>query len=122
VDIDDTCASLFEMKNGATGFLSSLMAGPMASRLRICAAKGAVEARSNWSELTWTPLDATQPETRLTFTLDDTLRQELVALERAVAGKAAYPVRPEEALHNVGVMEAMLKSAAAGGQWMPVAV
>ncbi len=120
VDIDDTCAALFEMANGATGFLSSLMAGPMASRLRICGAKGALEARNNWSDLTWSPLDASQPETRFVFAGDDTLAQELSALEQAVAGKAAYPVRPEEALRNVAVMEAMLQSSLSGGGWTEV--
>jgi predicted dehydrogenase len=120
VDIDDTCASLFELKSGVTGFLSSLMAGPMASRLRICGSKGALEARSNWTEITYTPLDATQPEVRLSYAGDDTLQQELLALEAAVAGKAAYPVTPHEALRNVGVMESMLKSSLAGGTWVNV--
>ena len=120
VDIDDTCASLFEMQNGATGFLSSLMAGPMASRLRLCGSKGSLEARSNWSELAFTPLDPGQPELRLSFAGDDTLKQELSALDAAVAGKAPYSVKPDEALRHVAVMEAMLKSATAGGAWMPV--
>jgi predicted dehydrogenase len=120
VDIDDTCASLFELENGATGFLSSLMAGPMASRLRLCGSKGALEARSNWSEVTFTPLDAAQPEVRLAFTGDDTLQQEMVALDAAVSGKAPYPVKPQEALRNVAVMETMLKSSLAGGAWMQV--
>ena len=121
VDIDDTCASLFEMKSGATGFLSSLMAGPMASRLRICGSKASLEARSNWTELTLTPLDATQPETRLAYSGDDTLKQEFTALDAAVAGRAPYPVRPEQALANVAVMEAMLKSATSGAVWVQVA-
>ncbi len=120
VDVDDTCAALFEMANGATGFLSSLMAGPMASRLRLCGANGALEARSNWSELTWTPLDASQPETRFSFSGDDTLAQELAALEQATAGKSPYPVQPEEALRNVAVMEAMLRSALSGAAWTRV--
>jgi predicted dehydrogenase len=120
VDIDDTCASLFEMESGATGFLSSLMAGPMASHLRICGSKATLEARSNWSELTLTPLDAKQPVTRLSFSGDDTLQQELAALDDAVAGKAPYPVKPAEALRNVAVMETMLKSSLAGGAWMQV--
>jgi len=122
VDIDDTCASLFEMKSGATGFLSSLMAGPMASRLRICGAKGALEARNNWSQLTWTPLDSAQAQASFTYTGDDSLQQELAALEQAAARRTPYPVRPEEALRNVAVMEAMLKSSVAGGAWMGVAV
>ncbi len=120
VDIDDTCAALFEMANGATGFLSSLMAAPMESRLRLCGAKGALEARGNWSELTLTPLEAAQPQTRFAFTLDDTLAQELAALEQAVARRADYPVSPEEALRNVAVMEAMLQSSLAGGRWVGV--
>jgi predicted dehydrogenase len=120
VDIDDTCACLFELQSGVTGFLSSLMAGPMASRLRICGSKGSVEARSNWSEITFTPLDASQPEVRLSYAGDDTLQQELVALDAAVAGKAPYPVRPQEALRNVAVMETMLKSSLADGAWLRV--
>lgn len=122
VDIDDTCASLFELKSGATGFLSSLMAGPMASRLRLSGSKGALEARSNWTEITFTPLDATLPEVRLAYTGDDTLQQELLALDAAVAGKASYPVTPQEALRNVAVMESMLKSSLSGGSWVNVPI
>jgi predicted dehydrogenase len=122
VDIDDTCASLFELESGATGFLSSLMAGPMASRLRIFGSKGSLEMRNNWSELTLTPLAATQPEMRLSYAGDDTLQQELAALDTAVAGKAPYPVQPREALRNVAVMEAMLGSSLNNGAWTPVAV
>jgi predicted dehydrogenase len=120
VDIDDTCASLFELKSGATGFLSSLMAGPMASHLRIFGSQATLEARNNWSELTFTPLDAKQPQTRLTFAGDDTLQQELLALDDAIAGKAPYPIRPEEALRNVAVMETMRKSSESGGAWLKV--
>jgi predicted dehydrogenase len=97
------------------------MAGPMASRLRISGSKGALEARSNWTELTLSPLDASQPETRLSFSGDDTLKQEFLALDAAAAGRSPYPVRPEEALRNVAVMEAMLKSATSGAAWIRVA-
>jgi predicted dehydrogenase len=120
VDIDDTCAALFELRSGATGFLSSLMAGPMASHLRICGSQATLEARSNFTELTLTPLDPKLPQTRLTFTGDDTLQQELLALDDAVAGKAPYPIRPEEALRNVAVMETMRKSSESGGAWLKV--
>jgi predicted dehydrogenase len=120
VDIDDTCAALFELRSGATGFLSSLMAGPMASHLRICGSRATLEARSNFTELTLTPLDAQQPQTRLTFAGDDTLQQELLALDDAVAGRAPYPIRPEEALRNVAVMETMRKSSESDGQWLKV--
>jgi predicted dehydrogenase len=66
-------------------------------------------------------LEADEPETRLSSSTDDTLRAEISAFELACAGAAEYPVRPEEALRNVAVVEAIANSAAADGAWTDVA-
>ena len=76
----------------------------------------------NWAEVTFTPLAVTQPSMTLSYSGDDTLQQELAALDAAVAGKAAYPVKPQEALRNVAVMEAMLGSSVKGGAWTEISV
>ena len=93
----------------------------MSSYLRIYGTKANLEARNNYSELTITKADADQPETRLTFTVDDTLQSEIRAFADACAGKADFPIRPVEALRNVAVVEAVKASGAANGAWMDVA-
>jgi predicted dehydrogenase len=53
------------------------------------------------------------------FPPTDIERAELEAFADAVAGRAAFPVDTEQAIHGAAVFEAILRSAAAG---QPVAV
>ena len=112
---------LFELNSGVTASLGTIFAVPMSSYLRIYGTKANLEARNNYSELTITAADADQPETRLTFTVDDTLQSEIRAFADACAGKADFPIRPVEALRNVAVLEAVKASGEANGAWMDVA-
>ena len=59
VDIDDTSRAL---RAGERAPVLSSLRRPMASRLRFFGSKGLARKRNNWSELTLTPLSATQPE------------------------------------------------------------
>ena len=45
----------------------------------------------------------------------DTLKAELEEFAAACAGRATFGVRPDEAIHGVAVLEAMVASAGAGG-------
>ena len=45
----------------------------------------------------------------------DTLKAELEEFARACAGGPAFRIRPEESVHNVAVMEAIVVSAEQGG-------
>jgi predicted dehydrogenase len=117
-DIDDTAAALFELANGVTVNFGSIFASPSTSILRLYGTKANLEARDNFRELTVKPADASQPEVRNVYMVDDTLQSELCAFADTCAGKAPYPVRPQEAVRNIAVMEAIRKSSEAGGAWV----
>ena len=116
-----TCAVLFELQSGVTGQYGSHLACPQTSILRIYGTKANIESRNAFSELLIEPADATQPREHIRFTHDDSLQQQVAALADAAAGIAPYPVKPVEALRNVAVLEAIMKSAASGNAWMQVA-
>lgn len=118
VAIDDTSACLFELASGVTGTLGCIFAAPVTSYLRIYGTRANIEARDDFKELIVEPLDRKEPVTRQHFAIDDTLPAELRAFAAACAGEAAFPVRPEEALHNVAVMEAIAASSAANGAFV----
>ncbi|OGA30016.1 MAG: hypothetical protein A3I01_12635 [Betaproteobacteria bacterium RIFCSPLOWO2_02_FULL_65_24] len=121
VDIDDTSVTVFELENGITGTLGSLMAVPTSSYVRIYGTQAILDARSNFSELTILPVEPGRPQVRELYTIDDSLQNELRALADACAGTSPYPLSPEEARRNVAVVEAIRTSAEAGGTWVRVA-
>ncbi|MDB5409452.1 MAG: hypothetical protein JWL84_4364 [Rhodospirillales bacterium] len=118
VAIDDTCACLFELENGATGTLSSIFTVPYTAYLTIYGTRAIVEARKNFTELTVTPMSPGEPTVHKRFTVDDTVRSELAAFASSCADGVAFPVRPAQARHNVAIMEAIGISAARDGAWM----
>jgi predicted dehydrogenase len=118
VDIDDTSVTVFELESGITGSLGSLMAVPMSSYVRFYGTRAILDARANFSELIIMPVDPGRPQVREYYTDDDSLQQQLRALADACAGRSSFPIRPEEALRNVAVMEAIRNSAEAGGTWV----
>jgi predicted dehydrogenase len=120
IDVDDTTTFLFELESGVTGTLGTLLASPMNSYLRIYGTRANLEARDNFKELIVVPADPAQPQVRSVYGIDDTVQQELRAFAAACAGGAPYPVRPDEALRNVAVVEAVRKSGEANGAWMTV--
>ena len=99
----------------------TLFAVPMTSYLRIYGTRANLEARDNFSELAVYTAAADQPETRLRYTVDDTVRSEIRAFAEACSGGEPFPVRPVEALRNVAVVEAIKASAEADGAWVAVA-
>ncbi len=119
--LDDTCAALFELNSGVTGQYSAHLAVAMSSMLKVYGTKANLECRNAFSELTIEPTDATKPREFIRYTHDDSLQQEVAALADAAAGGAPYPIKPLEALRNIGVLEAILKSAASGNAWVSVA-
>jgi predicted dehydrogenase len=118
--LNDTCASLFELAGGQTGFLASHLACPTTAILRFSGTRANLEARDNFTELTLTPLDTARPTLIERYTRDDTLEQEFKALDDACAGRMPYPIRPEEAVRNIAVLEAINKSSLADGAWTHV--
>lgn len=134
VDIDDTTCALLDCANGRTAYLGTLFATQPTAFVNVFGTKAAAHATDDLSTLTlrrgMTPLEAVplepwwDPERppepgRLPWPAG-TLRKELEAFADAVAGGAPFPVKPEEAAHNVAVLEAIVASAAQAGA--PVAV
>ena len=122
IDLDDTTVVMFELESGITGTLSSLLAAPGSSHLRFYGTGGILEARDNFSSLAFKPVVPGEPETLKSFHKDETIQRELAAFAAACAGEEAHPVRPEEAMRNVAVMETIVKSSDAGAVWMDIAV
>ena len=113
VDIDDTTSALFEFATGATGYLGTLFATPYTNFLNVYGTKAAAEVSNNYGALTVRPAEGEAIAEPLAPV--ETLRVELEEFAAACAGTATYRVTPEEAIHNVAVMEAMVASAASSG-------
>jgi len=118
VDLEDTTSALFEFASGATGYLGTLFACPRQGYFYLYGTGANAYARPDSNELTVERAGG-KPE-RVALEPIDTLKAELEAFADAVAGGPAFPVAPEEAIHNVAVMEAMVASAARNGA--PVAL
>jgi predicted dehydrogenase len=118
VELDDTAAALFELEGGATGTLGCVFASGMNATLKFYGTKANIEARDNFKELIVTPVSPQEPVTRARYEIDDTVQQELKAFAEACANKTKFPVRPNEALHNVAVMQAIMESSDKGSAWV----
>jgi predicted dehydrogenase len=112
VDIDDTTSALIDFESGATGYLGSLFACPSTSFLNVYGTKANAFAAVDGNQIK-VQLPGQAPEARPLEPVD-TLKVELEEFARACAGGPAFRVRPEEAIHNVAVMEAIVASAAQG--------
>ena len=122
-DLDDTCAALFELESGATGSLASHLATRTTVDLRLYGTLARLEARGDPVTVTRFPATVSlfpsqgQEET-WTFEGDDSVAQELAAFADACAGRAPYPITPQEAIRNVAVMEAVQASSQEGDGWI----
>jgi predicted dehydrogenase len=113
VDIDDTTSALFAFASGATGYLGTLFACPRNCRLSIYGTKANAHADIDGELLDVRPAGGETIHEALPKA--DTLKAELEEFAAACAGRGQFGVRPQEAIHAVAVMEAMVASAGAGG-------
>jgi predicted dehydrogenase len=118
VELDDTAAALFELDSGATGSLGCIFASAMNATLKFYGTKANIEARDNFKELIVTPVSPQEPVVRTRYEIDDTVQQELKAFAEACANHTKFPVRPNEALHNVAIMQAIIESSDKGSAWV----
>lgn len=114
----DTTGILMRFENGATGYLSCIITTAASYRMCVYGSKGIGEVRTpGLDEFTFHPSPdapgaaAAAPE-RLFHPGFDTVAAELDAFADAVAGRAPYPITPEEMIHGAAVYEAMIVSAA----------
>ena len=126
-EVDDTCATLFELASGATGSLASHLATRTTVDLRLYGTQARLEARGDPLAITrfpatlaLFPLDG-KDET-WTFEGDPSVADELSAFADACAGRSPYPITVEEAIRNVAVMQAIQTSADGGSAWVSVGV
>ena len=117
VDLDDTTSAFARFAGGATGCLSTLTATGRSLRLQVFGTRG-------WLHLLDHRIleicDIEGKVRRIEYPRLDIERAELEAFADAVAGRAAYPVPVEEAIHGVAVMQAAIRSAASGGERVAV--
>lgn len=114
VDMDDTTSALFQFASGPTGSLATVFACPYTTYVTVYGTKGNAhidpDANTGWLKL------AQGGATELmSFTAVDTLRAELEEFASHCLGGEAFRIHPDEAIHNVAVMQAMVASAADGG-------
>ena len=117
VDLDDTTSAFLRFESGATGYLSTLLATGRMVRVQVFGTRG-------WLHLLDHHIleraDIDGRVTRTEYPPCDIERLELEAFAAAIAGHAAYPVPPEEAVHGVAVMQAAFQSAARDGERIAV--
>jgi predicted dehydrogenase len=127
LETDDTTSVLFRMKNGASGYLGTLMATAPAYSFQAFGSKG-------WVRLEGMPhVAGASSEERRTGLFGackfqpvkgeaevwsaervDVTRACLEAFARAAAGGPAFPISLEEVVHGTAVTEAVVRSAASG--------
>lgn len=118
VDIDDVTTALIEFESGLTATLTSLFATSLNAWLRVCTANGIYTADDDFTRLTHTAMDGTAEE--LALDPVDTVVEELSRFATAIRGDGPVAVTPEEAIANVGILEALAASAADNGAWREV--
>ena len=112
VDIDDTTSALFEFASGATGYLGTFSACPQTVFFNLYGTGANAFASPDADQLTLHRAGSEPAAVNLTPV--DTLKAELEEFADACAGGAPFRVRPEEAIHTVAVMQAMVASAERG--------
>jgi predicted dehydrogenase len=114
--LDDTTSMLFKFANGATGYLGTVIATAECWRLQVFGSKGWAQVGSiphlhTWS-LTTCMVDA--PPTVIDYPQRSSERAELEAFADAIEGGPSFACSPEEAIHGVAVLEAIVASATSG--------
>ena len=117
---DDTTSMLFRFRGGATGYLGTVVATAETWRLQVFGSKGWVEVGDVEHLTTWqmkvcliNAKDVTrkeQPQT-IAFPAGSTERAELERFAESALARRPIAVPGGDEMHNVAVLEAILKSA-----------
>lgn len=118
IDVDDTTSALFELATGATAYLGTFCAAPYTAFCNVYGTKANAFASIDSDEV-WIQRVGGERELQPVEPVN-TLITELEEFADACGGKAPYRVTPDEAVHTVAVMEAIVKSAKRSGE--PVTV
>jgi predicted dehydrogenase len=114
----DTTAALIEFDNGATGTLGTTIKTPFRWRIAIfgenCWAESVSETRAIVRRA-----GKDDPEI-VERPADNHLGRNLDYFAKAVLGQGSFPIPPDGILETAAALEAVFKSADAGGAWMTV--
>ncbi len=114
--LDDTTSMLFKFRSGATGYLGTCIATAECWRMQVFGSKGWATVGSIPHLHTWsltTCMVNAQPSV-VDYPQESTERAELEAFAEAIEGGTPYACPPEEAVHGVAVLDAIVKSARSG--------
>jgi predicted dehydrogenase len=118
VDVNGVVSANLQFSSGASGYLSTLLATPRQWRVQVFGTRGWLHMRD---EHIMDVCDAKGIVTTTSFGPVDTLRLELEAFARAVAGGAPYPIGDFDLVHVPAGLEAVLASASRGGSAITIA-
>jgi predicted dehydrogenase len=122
--MDDTTSMLFRFRNGATGYLGTVIATAETWRLQVFGANGWAEVGDVEHLTTWqmrvcfidrANLGVKQKPQVLEFPQTSTERAELEHFARAVMERRPLALPGGDEVHNVAVLESILRSAQEGG-------
>jgi len=116
---DDVLSVQLQFASGATGTLSHLATTPFYARLSVFGDRGWVEARENSNVdvpepavLTWRGLDEEIHSS--TFDPSDPVGANLDQWAAAALGDGVYRFSDDELIHNIEILEAIVRSAESG--------
>lgn len=112
VALEDTVTALLDLRDGSLGVLTTMTHTARIWRLEMFGT-GGWAAMDGESRLVHTP--AGGPQRSWDFVPAESERLELEAFAEAAAGRAAYPVTLEDAIHGVAVFEAICRAAEDAG-------
>lgn len=115
----DTVGALVKFAGGGTAYVSASLANPFISRFAVFGSRGwvdirdkaHVEAPDGWivtSSFSDGPIEVSEVGPA------EPVRDNLVRFARAVRGTDDYPVTPRQMIDNIGLLEAISKSAVSG--------
>ena len=108
VDIDDTTSAIFEFNNKCTGNLTSIFACPYISTFNVYGTKINIFSQIDGNKITI--VNKKGKVKNLNLINHDTLFLELQEFADTCMNKKKYRIKNNEAVHNVAVMEAIVKS------------
>ena len=123
--MDDTTSMLFRFRSGATGYLGTVIATAETWRLQVFGSKGWVEVGDVEHLHTWEmrtcfidPADVHRkaPAETLQFPRTSTERAELEHFALAALGRRPIAMPGGDEVHNVAVLEAIVRSTREGGR------
>ncbi len=107
----DTISVLFKFRNGVSGFLGAVRPSPFYWRVQVFGDKGSAEALGETECITRLSGGKTE---RKELPKVDSLLVEIEHFADAVAGKAPYPITPDEIVNTIGAFEAITTSIKTG--------